>query len=253
MSRAGSTVSAAISSAARAEFAAASACGTVGGRSPGPRRWTADIRHADHRGQPRHRGQPGRPGPGGRRPGDREAARQARRHVVRVPLEPGREPQHVRVGQGRPAGGQGPRGQQAGHDRRGRGAEAEPVRDRVDAPQPDARRLDAQLVERGPHGADHQMASPRGRGLLSRAGHLDRQPVGDDPRLDHVVQGQRQAQGVETRAQVRAGGRDADGHRPVRPARAGPGTRAGPVRADIGGVLRPGQVRPRRPGRRPGW
>src|SRR5260370_17149132 len=77
-------------------------------------------------------------------------------------LQVHREPEHGLVRQpGGTLADQAAGGQHAGDDRRGRRAEAPAVRDRVDAAQPDPRRLTAEHAEHGAHGADDEMALPR--------------------------------------------------------------------------------------------
>ena len=110
------------------------------------------------------------------------------------------------------------------------------MRDRVDTPPPIPGRLAAGRVERGPHGPDDQVTFLCGRGLLPRAGHLDRDSVGDDPCLDHVVQRQRQAQGVETRPRFAL----VAGERTVTSTQAQPQTVTAPLW--LGRSLRPGRV-----------
>src|SRR5204862_1550205 len=94
------------------------------------------------------------------------------------------------------------------------------MRYRVDAAQGDPRRLRAHRAERRAHGPDHQVLLARRRRLAALAGHLDGQPAVGDARLDLVVERQRQAQRVEPRPQVGAGGGRAHPGRPLRPGHA---------------------------------
>ena len=84
------------------------------------------------------------------------------------------------------------------------------MRDRVEAAQAQAGRLPAEYIERGPHGPHHEMGLSRARGAAAFTGDLDVQPPARHPGHGHVVQGQRETQGVEAGAEVRAAGRGAD-------------------------------------------
>ncbi len=108
-------------------------------------------------------------------------------------------------------------GQHACHDRRGRRAEAEPLRNRVHAAQPDPWRLLAEHLERGPHRPDHQVAFAVSRGPLADADDLDPQPATGDLRVYLVVQAECQAKRVESGAKVGARRRRLDHGRAARP------------------------------------
>ena len=108
--------------------------------------------------------------------------------------------------------------QQAGHDGAGRRAEAETLGDLVLAGNPEAAWLPADGGKRGPHSPDDQVLLAGCGGLAAVAGHLDLHPVRQDLRPHRVVQAQREPEGVEARAEVRAGRRDGDGHLAVGPA-----------------------------------
>src|SRR5580658_4892904 len=90
----------------------------------------------------------------------------------------------------------------------------------------DAGRLLADDGARGADGLHYQVPLTERRRIGADAGHLDRQAGWLQPRLDRVVQGQREAERVEARAEVRAGRRDADGDRAGRPGHASPSAAA---------------------------
>ena len=103
------------------------------------------------------------------------------------------------------------------------------MRDRVEAAQAETRRVGTEHIERGPHGPHHEMSLPRGGSLAAFPGHLYVQPAVRHPGHGHVVQGQREGQGVEPRAEVGAAGRRPDHDGLVPPpgsAQCSPGVRA---------------------------
>src|SRR5690606_6835389 len=89
------------------------------------------------------------------------------------------------------------------------GAEAPAVRDAVGADDLQAARLAAEQVEGGAQGAYEQMALVAREGVAALTGDVDVQPGVGHPDDHVVVQAQREAEGVEARAEVGAGGGDA--------------------------------------------
>jgi hypothetical protein len=127
-----------------------------------------------------------------------------------VALEEGREPQRCPVPQGLGVADEHARRQDPGHHGGGGRAEPTAVRDPVDAGQvePDLRRAD--IVERRTDGA-HDEVVLAGRDLAAALpGDVDRHlRAAEGLDLDLVVDAEREAKGVEARAEVRAGRRDA--------------------------------------------
>ena len=166
---------------------------------------------------------------GPRRPCDGEPAGQAGRHIVRMTFQCHGELEERLVrerglprNRGLTAAAQGTGRQQAAADRRGRRAEPPAVRYRVRTAQGDARRLAAHRAERSAHGPDNQVLLACRGGAAALAGHLDRQPAAGDAGLDLIVEPQRQAQRVEPGPQVGAGGGRTYPGRPLRPDQAAP-------------------------------
>ena len=170
-------VSAATSSAARPALRAASACGTAAGSSP-----RATLVETGCRGDERDRRDLARAARSRTACAARSPAIQA---MVRPPNRQGATlsgcPSSSLASGSTSLGstlapGQRARRQHAGHDRGRRRAEAAPVRYPVHAAQREARRLaDAQVVERDPHRAHHQVLFPGVRDVGGAlAGHLDR-------------------------------------------------------------------------------
>ncbi len=153
---------------------------------------------------------PDRAGGAALHPGQREAAEQTGGDVVGVALDLGGELQQGRVVEAAVAAyGHGAGGDDAGADGGGGGAEAAAVRDAVGADDLQAARLAAQQVEGGAQGPYEQVALvPRER-LAALTRDVDVQSGVGDPDDDVVVETQRQAEGVEARAEVGAGGGDA--------------------------------------------
>lgn len=83
------------------------------------------------------------------------------------------------------------------------------MRDAVGADDLQPAGLAAEQVERGAQGAHEQVALVAGQALAALTCDVDVQPGVGDPDDDVVVQPQREAEGVETRPQVGAGGGDA--------------------------------------------
>src|SRR5690606_9435907 len=89
------------------------------------------------------------------------------------------------------------------------GAEAPAVRDAVGADDLQTARLPAEQVEGGAQGAYEKVALVPREGLAALTRDVDVQPGVGHPDDDVVVKAQRQAEGVEARAEVGAGGGDA--------------------------------------------
>ncbi|CAM5633489.1 hypothetical protein SCYAM73S_01867 [Streptomyces cyaneofuscatus] len=83
------------------------------------------------------------------------------------------------------------------------------MRDAVGADDLQAAGLAAEQVEGGAHRADEQVALVAGQRLAALTRDVDVEPGVGDPDDDVVVQPQREAEGVETRAQIGTGGGDA--------------------------------------------
>ena len=141
-SRSGLRVSASTSKAARAAFAAASACGTVFGSRPRALRVDSSVSGTKATGRDLRRGlEPDQPGALRLHPGQGEPAGQGRGHVVRVPLDLGGQAQQAGVVDALLAvEAQRPGGDDAGHDRGRGGTQPAPVRDARCAGHPQARR-----------------------------------------------------------------------------------------------------------------
>ena len=180
----GPAVSACTSSAARPALNAASACGTVAGSaaravavSPVPPERKPSGRTAA-RGR-----QPHRPGAARLGPGDGEAAEQAGRHVVGVPLDRGGQPQRRRVVEpARRRRRPGPRASSTpGDDRGRRGAQPAGLRNAVDARhgQPGGRPPSSSKVAQ--HGPHDQMLSSSGSSPAPSPVTVDPDAVAGDP------------------------------------------------------------------------
>ena len=151
--------------------AGAVARGSHAGGRPGPRRWSA--RRAGRR--PRCPGGP---------PGWWRGPVPRRRGAV------------SRAVAGQPAGGQ-----DAGHDGRGRRAEPAAVRDRVEAAQARGRAAGRRARRTRPAWpAPRDGPRPRPRSPLPSPETSMSRPAAGDPGHGHVVQGQREAEGVEAGA-----------------------------------------------------
>ncbi len=83
------------------------------------------------------------------------------------------------------------------------------MRDAVGADDLQAAGLAAEQVERGAQRAYEQVALVAGQRVAALARDVDVQPGVGDPDDDVVVQTEREAEGVEARAQIGAGGGDA--------------------------------------------
>ncbi len=106
-------------------------------------------------------------------------------------------------------GRHGAGGDDPGADGGGGGAETPAVRDAVGADDLQAAGLAAEQVERGAQRAYEQVALVAGQRVAALARDVDVQPGVGDPDDDVVVQTEREAEGVEARAQIGAGGGDA--------------------------------------------
>lgn len=101
------------------------------------------------------------------------------------------------------------RGDDAGADGGGGGAETPAVRDAVGADDLQAAGLAAQQIEGGAQGTDEEVALVTRKGLAALTRDVDVQPGVGHPDDDVVVEPQREAQGVEARTEVGAGGGNA--------------------------------------------
>ncbi|BFO15299.1 hypothetical protein SHKM778_16870 [Streptomyces sp. KM77-8] len=219
--------------------------------------------HENHRNDGIGGVHPDRAGRAALHPGQGESAEQAGRDVVGVALDLGGEfEQRGVVEPGLGAYGHGAGGDDAGADGGGGGAQAAAVRNAVGADDLQAARLSAEQVEGGAQGAYEQMVLVAREGLAALTGDVDVQSGVGHPDDDVVVETQREAEGVEARAEVGAGGGDAHpdgggaeggtGHRSktlleLRDCRMAPDGLSSGTRWTFEGVRRPWDRR------RPGW
>jgi hypothetical protein len=210
-SSSGRLVRASTSSAARPALAAASTCGTAAReQSSGGLGEDRLRRYENHRNDGIGGFHPDRPRGSALHPGQRETAEQTGRDVVGVALDLGGELQERLVVELAVAAyGHGARGDDAGADGGRGGTEAAAVRDAVGADDLEAARLSAEQVEGGAQGTYEQVVLVAREGLAALAGDVDEQPGVGHPDDHVVVEPQRQAEGVEARAEVGAGGGDA--------------------------------------------
>ena len=87
------------------------------------------------------------------------------------------------------------------------------MRNHVDAGEPDAGRLDAELVEGGSHRGDDEVLLVERHLVAADTVHLDDQAALGDLGLQPVAEVEREPEGVEAGAEVGRGGRDGHPHR----------------------------------------
>src|SRR4029453_16661127 len=147
-------------------------------------------------------------------PRDRETAMQAGGDVVGGSLEGGGQGEDAIVRQPLCALlGEFTRGNDAADDRRRRRAQASRVRDAVDTVHGQARRLTAEDVEGRAHRTYDQMILVAGDIVRAFTRHLNLEPAASRAASELVVTGQRQPEGVEAGAEIRAGRRYPKPHR----------------------------------------
>ena len=216
-SSAPSRSAAATSSALRAAVNAASACGTVRRQQRRARACVDDSNGGTSDDRTNRAGRPSTRRRASRRrlgPRDRQAAVQAGGDVVGVALDRGRERERGRVGQRCVATDD----QRAGERRRRR--RSRPPTSRARARAGSGSRTTVRARAAGRRAGRRSRASPAPPGAISSrgsvlalAGDVDAQAAVDDAGDDVVVQAQRQAEAVEARAEVRAGGGHPHVHR----------------------------------------
>ena len=136
-------------------------------------------------------------------------------HVVRMPLDLVRQRRRTRS-RSTGVAGQSVRRREAADDRGRRRTQAAAVRDPVLAPQRESGHRRAQRLEPGADRADHEMRLVQRHLALTGTGHLDRsRRIHPGVTISSSYKVEREAEGVEARAEVGAGRRDPDatGHR----------------------------------------